>query len=195
MNEFPFPKLLAFLENEADQVEFMKVAAEVGLGASDLELAKLLVALQLYKSYYATIPRQIKSVHTAALGEMHRIRDEVNALAESTAADAFKIRQWAEEINHSILTVQPEAVANSLHKRLLEETLAALGGSIQAIAVAYGRIDAATAKLNTASAQAQTGIYEWQTITVRRVWLSAFLSCSVLAVTISVILWIVFFSH
>jgi len=60
MNDFPFPKLLAFLKSEADQVEFMKVAAEVGLGPADQELAKLLVAFQLYKAFYADIPRRSK---------------------------------------------------------------------------------------------------------------------------------------
>ena len=172
MKGFPFPELLASLESEADQIEFMKVCAEVGLGASDVELAKLLRALQLYKGYYSIIPREIKTVHNAALEEMQGIRDEMRSLAERTASEASKIGQWAEQINQSILTIQPEAVVKALHRRLLEETSTAIGGSVQAVINASTRIETAAGNLDAAGAQAQASIRQWQTFSVRRMWLS-----------------------
>jgi len=180
MSGFPFPDLLASLESEADQLEFSKVCNEVGLSASDVELGKLLRALQLYKAYYSTIPREIKAVHNAALDEMQSIRDEMKQLAERTTRDALKISQWAEQINQSILTIQPEAVTKALQKRLLEETTAAIGSSVQAVLNASSRIDTAAGNLNAAGAQAQASIRQWQTFSVRRMWLSNFTLCLIL---------------
>lgn len=194
-NEFPFPKLLSFLDEEKDQIEFMKVAAEVGLGPTDMELAKLLLALQLYKAFYATVPRDIKAVHVAALKEMRNLRDEVKFLADRTSSDAVKIGQWAEQIDNSILRIQPKAVAESLHKRLLEDALAAIGGSVQALVSAYGRIDAATGKLNTASDQAERSIHQWQILTLRRVWFSAFAFCFAVTAVLFAALWFFYLKH
>jgi hypothetical protein len=191
-DQFPFPKLLAFLEKESDQVEFMKVCAEVGLGGTDMELAKLLLALQLYAAIYAKIPREIKAVHATALDEMHGLRDEVKSLVDRTANDTERIGAWTKEIINSLFAIQPKDVAEELNKRLLEETMANIGGSVQALGAAYGRIDAATAKLNAASARAEESIQGWQTITLRRVWMSAFGVCTVLTTAIGVLVWVLF---
>jgi hypothetical protein len=180
MNEFPFPKLLAFLDEEKDQVEFMKVAAEVGLGSADMELAKLLLAFQLYKAFYARIPREIKGVHKAALEEMRDLRDEIEHLAEQTASSALQTGQWAERIDQAVREIRPSEVVKALHNRLLDETTAALGGSIQAIAAAYGRIDIAAGKLGAAANEAETSIRIWQTLDLRRLWLSNFALCLIL---------------
>jgi hypothetical protein len=193
--EFPFPKLLAFLESEADQIEFMKVASELGLGASDLELAKLLLALQLYKAYYADIPRQIKAVHRAALEEMSRLRDEVMQFAESVGGESARVGDWAKSIHQNLRAVQPEAVAESLHKRLLEEAMAAVGGSAQALVSAYGRIDRATATLNAAASQAEANVQQWQIVTLRRVWMSAFFFCAAFNAIASGCAWFFFLKH
>ena len=191
-NEFPFPKLLAFLESEADQVEFMKVCAEAGIGAADMELAKLLLALQLYQSFYAKIPRAIKTVHRDALSEMQRLRDEVIAFTERTHADAAEIGQWAEEIKSALTAIQPQAVAESLHKRLVEGTMSAMAGTVQALAAAQSRINNATAQLDQASARAEASIYLWQTLSVRRVWVSAFAFSAVAVAAIYAALWFFF---
>ena len=194
-NEFPFPKLLAFLDSEADQIEFMKVCAEVGIGAADMELAKLLLALQLYQSFYAKIPRAIKSVHRDALSEMQRLRDEVMALTERTHTDAAEIGQWAEEIKSAVTSIQPQAVAEQLHKRLVEETMSAMAGTVQALVAAHGRINKATAQLDQASARAEETIYLWQTLTLRRVWASALSSSSVAVALLYAVLWFIFLRH
>lgn len=191
----PFPDLLASLESEADKVEFLKACNEVGLSRADLELGKLLRTLQLYKGYYEVIPGEIKGVHKAALDEIRGLRDEVKFLADRTASDALKIEEWAEQIRLAIAAIQPRAVAEALHKRLVEETLASIGGTVQALASAYDRIDKATAKLNAASVQADAGIYQWQTITMRRVWVSAFAVCTVLPGFVALLVWFVFFKN
>ena len=191
-NEFPFPKLLAFLESEADQVEFMKVCAEAGIGAADMELAKLLLAFQLYQSFYAKIPRAIKTVHKDALEQMRGLRDEVIAFTERSHADAVEIGQWAEEIKSALTAIQPQAVAESLHKRLVEGTMSAMAGPVQALVAAQSRINNSTAQLNQASARAEASIYLWQTLTMRRVWISAFAFSSVAVAIIYAALWFFF---
>jgi hypothetical protein len=193
--EFPFPKLLAFLESEADQVEFMKVANELGICASDLEIAKLLVALQIYKAYYADIPRQIKAVHRAALEEILRLRDEIRQLAERVCGESACVGDWAESIHQNLQAVQPEAVAEILHRRLLEEAMAAVSGSAQALTSAYARIDKATATLNAAACQAEASIQQWQIVTLRRVWMSAFFFCASLAAIVGAYLWFFYVKH
>jgi hypothetical protein len=174
MNARLFPKLLEFLKEESDKVEFLKVCTEVGLGEMDLELAKLFLALQIYKSYYATIPREIRTSHRTALDEMRSLRDEVAAYATMAAANAAEVGQWAERITQSIKSIRPELVAQIVQKRLLEESLAALAGPVQALISANGRIDAVALKLNHASTLVETNIYHWQMVTMRGVWWSAF---------------------
>jgi hypothetical protein len=191
-NEFPFPKLLAFLESEADQVEFMKVCAEVGIGAADMELAKLLLALQLYQSFYAKIPRAIKSVHKDALEQMRGLRNEVIELTERSHSDAVEIGQWAEEIKSALTAIQPQAAAEMLHKRLVEGTMSAMAGTVQALASAQSRISNATVQLDQASARAEATIYLWQNLTLRRVWVSAFAFSLVAVALLYAALWFVF---
>jgi hypothetical protein len=174
MSAFPFPKLLEFLEKESDQVEFMKVCAEVGIDEMDLELGKLLLALQIYKAYYATVPREIKASHRLALEEMHGLRDEMRAMIEAAIRRTAEIEQWAAQIKQAVMSVRPEAVAHHLHKRLVDDTLASIGGAMQVLTAAYGRIDTATGKLNQASAAAEASIYEWQILNARKVWQNAF---------------------
>jgi ABC-type transporter Mla subunit MlaD len=195
MSELPFPKLLAFLESEADQVEFMKVAGELGLTASDVEIGKLMLALQLYKAYYADIPRQIKAVHNAALNQIEGLRDDIASLAGRTTKDAENLSRWAAQIQIAISAVQPATVAQALHRKLLDEASASLEGSIQALGAGYSRLDVATKKLNAAAAQAEASLQEWQTVTLRRVWMCAFCSCSALTIVAGAVAWCIYSPH
>ncbi len=192
MNEFPFPKLLSFLESAADQVEFMRVAAEAGLGSSDVELAKLLLALQIYASIYARIPREIKAVHADAIAEIKRLRDEIEFLANRAESDAVKIGQWAEQIHRSLEATEPKQIAKVVHKRLLDDTITLLGGSIQVLKTAYGQIDTATDKMNEAAYHAAAGIDRWQALSLRRVWASAFCVSFLAAFVVLTGIWFVF---
>ncbi|MDR3404235.1 MAG: hypothetical protein P4L99_17180 [Chthoniobacter sp.] len=192
---FPFPQLLAFLDQEKDQVEFMKLAAEVGLGSGDIELAKLLLALQLYKAYYAAIPRQIKAVHEDALEEIRRIRDEAEFMASRAASDAVKIGQWAEEIHKSLQECGPERIAAQVHKRLTDETFALLGGSLQALGTASRQVEVATKAMDEAGYRAAVCIDFWHAVSLRRVWASAFCFCLVVALLLLAGIWFVFLRH
>ena len=192
---FPFPKLLAFLDREADQLEFMKIAAEVGLGSGDIELAKLLLALQLYKAYYASIPRQIKAVHEEALNEIRRFREDVESISGRASSDAVKIGQWTQEILRSLQVNEPSKIAEVIHKQLLEDTMKILGGSLQAYMSACGQIDKLTKRLDAAAYQAATAIEIWQTISLRRVWASALACCLVLSVTTLTGIWYFYLRH
>jgi hypothetical protein len=191
----PFPQLLAFLEEEKDQLEFMKVASEVGLTKNDVELAKLFIALQLYKAFYAKIPRQIKAVHADALHEMRGLQEEVAAIAERAAADAARIAQKADEIQHALDAVEPTEVAKHLHQRLLDDTTKILGGSLQMLKVAYGQIDTATQNMNAAAYRTAVVVQEWQTLSLRQIWASAFCICLPAAFLLLVAVWFVFLRH
>jgi hypothetical protein len=189
---FPFPKLLAFLEEEKDQVEFMKVANELGLGSGDIEIAKILIALQIYKSIYAKIPREIKAVHSDALNEFRRVRDEVEFISNRASSDAVKIGEWAEVILRKLEEAEPRKLAALVHKRLLDDTVKILGGSLQTFATAQAQIDTATQKMNLAAQQAETAIDAWQTLTLRGVWACAFSCCVVAALFVVAVVWLLF---
>ena len=192
---FPFPQLLAFLKEQKDQVEFMKIAAEVGLGSGDIELAKLLLALQLYKAFYAQIPREIQAVQRQAVNDFDRLRAEVQGLADKAAADAGRIGQKAEEIRRALDHIDPSAVARDLHRRLLDSTLSQVGGSLQVLRSAYAEIDTATARMNAAAYQASIAIEKWEAVSLRRVWGCAFATCLVLAAAIAGGAWVLFLRH
>ena len=188
----PFQKLLGFLEDAGDQNEFLKVAAEVGIGDADIELGKLLVALQLYKAYYAEIPGQIRAVHEDALAEIRRIRDEAESTSNRASSDASRICEWAEEIHGSLRKTEPSDIASLVHKRLWDETVAILSGSVHAMTTARGQLDAATQKMNVAAYQATTAIAAWQTLSLRRVWASALCISLGVALLCLGVLWLVF---
>ena len=103
--------------------------------------------------------------------------------------------QWVEEIKSALTSIQPQAVAELLHKRLVEETISAMAGTMQALVAAQGRINKATAQLDQASARAEATIYLWQTLTLRRVWVSALASSSVAVAILDAALWFIFFRH
>ncbi len=55
-------KALASGLSEQQQTEFFKTLHEAGISSKDVELAKLLRALQLYKAYYETIPAAVQNI-------------------------------------------------------------------------------------------------------------------------------------
>lgn len=192
---FPFPKLLEFLEAEKDQVEFMKVASEVGISSGDLEIAKLLLALQIYKAYYADIPRQIRKVHEDALTEIHRVRDEVEFISNQASSHAVKIGQWAEEIQKALQESAPKNIAVQVHKRLTVETLELFSGTLQALGAASRRIESATGAMDKAGHRAAVCIDHWEAVSLRRVWASAFCFCFVASLILLAATWFLFLRH
>jgi hypothetical protein len=192
---FPFPKLLTFLHEEKDQVEFMRVAAEVGIGSGDIELAKILVSLQLYSAIYAKIPREIKGIHCDALQEFRRVQEEVAALADRAATDAAAIGQTADEIHRTLRAIEPAEIAKLVHKRLIDDTVAAISGSVRALATASGQIEAATRAMDEAGYQAAVAIEVWQKLSLRRVWASALCFSFIAAFGVLTGIWFLFLRH
>jgi uncharacterized protein YgfB (UPF0149 family) len=62
------------------KAEFFRSLHEAGISANDVELAKLLRALQLYKSYYETIPEAIQK----AAGEIEKHKQDIERLSSNT---------------------------------------------------------------------------------------------------------------
>jgi hypothetical protein len=191
----PFPELLKFLESERDKVEYLNLVAELGLGAGDIELAKLLIALQLYKAYYAAIPRQIRTVHEEALAEIRQLRDEMKFEAERTAAVSAELVRWAREIKAEITAVSPQALVEKMHRRLVDDSVATLAGTLQLLTTSHQRIDSATRKMCETAYIAESAIEDWQTVSLRRVWASAFCFSLVVALLILVGIWFFYLRH
>ncbi len=74
--QLQFADLAAGLPDQS-RAEFFKILHETGIGSKDIELARLLRALQLYKAYYETIPIAVEEV----AGELDRIKEEIKSIA------------------------------------------------------------------------------------------------------------------
>src|SRR5437867_10929751 len=71
-----FKDLAADLPDQ-HQAEFFQNLHEAGISPNDVELARLLRALQLYKTYYETIPASVQK----AAAEIERLKQEVDRLS------------------------------------------------------------------------------------------------------------------
>lgn len=60
------------------RAEFYRVLHETGISPHDIELARLLKALQLYKVYYESIPSAVQ----AAAGEIDRLKQEIEQFSK-----------------------------------------------------------------------------------------------------------------
>jgi hypothetical protein len=94
-----FKELAVGLPDHA-QAEFFRNLHEAGIGPNDVELARLLRALQLYKSYYESIPAAVKE----AAGEIQRLKQEIESFVgsarESSDAAADLSAQVLQETGH-----------------------------------------------------------------------------------------------
>ncbi len=73
--------LLKDLANELpddSRAEYYRILHETGISPNDVELARLLKALQLYKVYYESIPVAVQ----AAAGEIERLKQEIDQLSK-----------------------------------------------------------------------------------------------------------------
>ena len=71
-----FKDLVADLPDQ-HQAEFFRNLHEAGISPNDVELARLLRALQLYKAYYESIPAAVR----AAAAEIERLKEEIDRLS------------------------------------------------------------------------------------------------------------------
>jgi len=110
-----FKELAAGLPGEA-QAEFFRNLHEAGIGPNDVELARLLRALQLYKSYYESIPAAVKE----AAGEIQQLKQEI----ESLVGNARESSDAAGDISAHVLqeTDRFREDLAAIHKRVEEAT-------------------------------------------------------------------------
>ena len=104
-------------------------------------------------------------MHEDALAEIrHLLRDEVEFYQQSRPpSDALKIGQWAEEIHRKLGLSESEPEEDRrvvVHKRLLDDTIRILGGSLQTLTTAHAQLDTATQKMNVAAYQAALAIQD-----------------------------------
>src|SRR5437016_3022998 len=74
--------------------EFFQALHEAGITTHDVELARLLRALQLYKTYYESIP---SAVQTAA-ADITRLKQEIAALSAAATHQAASVSKVAQEV-------------------------------------------------------------------------------------------------
>jgi len=91
-----FKDLLVDLPDQ-HRAEFFRNLHEAGISPNDVELARLLRALQLYKSYYETIPASVQK----AAAEIERLKQEIERFSsdarDSSEAGAQLACQVTEE--------------------------------------------------------------------------------------------------
>ena len=103
-----FKDLVVDLPDE-HRAEFFRNLHEAGISLNDVELARLLRALQLYKAYYESIPVAVK----AAAADIERLKQEIERLSaeslsssEASANMAGEVIQEAERYRQSLTEVQ-----------------------------------------------------------------------------------------
>src|SRR6266508_4914983 len=123
-----FQDLVAELPDQ-HRAEFFRNLHEAGISPSDVELARLLRALQLYKAYYETIPGAVQK----AVGEIERLKREIERLSsdardssEAGAQLAGQVTEEAERVRQDLTQIHKhveEAMrqsAQSLSSRMAE---------------------------------------------------------------------------
>jgi DNA repair exonuclease SbcCD ATPase subunit len=88
-----FKELAAGLPDQ-HRAEFFRTLHEAGISQNDVELARLLRALQLYKAYYESIPA---AVHKAA-AEIERIKKEVEGFSRDAHQSSDASAQLAGQV-------------------------------------------------------------------------------------------------
>ena len=80
------------------KTEFLQILREAEVSQYDTELAKLFRALQIYKSYYQTIPEAIqKSV--AEINKMNKRAEEINGACENSFS---QLLQYEGQVNEAL---------------------------------------------------------------------------------------------
>ncbi len=178
--------------------EFFQALHEADITAHDVELARLLRVLQLYKAYYEAIPL---AVQTAA-GDISRLKQEIAALSTAATQQVASVSKIAEEVlaearhfqgqlagihqpveaaiqkSAETLAVQ---VAGLLHAGIDETVIAPLQQQLTDLAAANQALDQAIEKSNTAAAGMQKHI-----TVARRIHLSGYALASLVIVIVLV---------
>ncbi len=97
-----------------EQAEYYRVLHEVGVDARDVELARLLKALQLYRAYYESIPAAVQ----AAAGDIARLKEEIATLSQKALASTEASAQLLETLTVEAGHVHQELA--QIHKHVQE---------------------------------------------------------------------------
>jgi DNA repair exonuclease SbcCD ATPase subunit len=172
-----FNDLVADLADQ-HKAEFFQNLHEAGISPNDVELARLLRSLQLYKAYYESIPAAVQ----AAAAEIERLKQEIDRLSadarrssEASANCAGQVIQEAEHVRQDLTKIHEQveeatrggaervagrmadflsvSLETALHP--LETRLAELAGSNGAFDDAIARSDQAAAALTQNAALAR----------------------------------------
>ncbi len=84
------------------QAEFFRTLHEAGIGPNDVELARLLRALQLYKAYYESIPAAVKE----AAAEIERISNDISKGADAGALLAGQMIRESERFRQDVANIR-----------------------------------------------------------------------------------------
>src|SRR6266516_4861027 len=103
-----FKDLAADLPDQ-HQAEFFQNLHEAGISPNDVELARLLRALQLYKTYYESIPAAVQ----AAAAEIERLKQEIDRLSadarccsEASGRMAGQVIREAERVRQDLAGIR-----------------------------------------------------------------------------------------
>lgn len=111
------------------QAEFFRNLHEAGIGPNDVELAKLLRVLQLYKKYYESIPEAVRK----AAAEMERITKQTRGCADAAALLAGQMLQESIQFRQEVSKIREtigEALAEST-EALVQQTAQSLESAIE----------------------------------------------------------------
>jgi hypothetical protein len=84
------------------QAEFFRNLHEAGIGPNDVELARLLRALQLYKAYYESIPAAVKEV----AAEIERISKDIRSSSDAGALLAGQMIRESEHFRQDVANIR-----------------------------------------------------------------------------------------
>ena len=90
----PLLKDLAADLPDNQKAEFFRTLHEAGISPNDVELARLLRALQLYKAYYEKIPSAVQE----AAGRIERLKQEIERISNDTHSNLDAGAQLAGKI-------------------------------------------------------------------------------------------------
>jgi hypothetical protein len=133
-----FRELAADLPDQ-HKAEFFRNLHEAGISPNDVELARLLRALQLYKAYYESIPATVKE----AAAEINRLKQEIERLCNDTrrssdagaqlvgqvVQEAERFRQDLSEIHEHVVEAMRHSTG-SLATHMAEELRAGIEGTV-----------------------------------------------------------------
>jgi hypothetical protein len=88
-----FKELTAGLSGE-QQAEFFRTLHEAGISPKDVELARLLRSLQLYKSYYESIPAEVQK----AAAEIKKLKEDIEGLSRNAHQSSDVSAQLAGQV-------------------------------------------------------------------------------------------------